>query len=154
MIKYKIENFTQKCTCSKDVNFYVVIGHNQDKNIDDLGYIAQCDSCHQGTGMLSSIHEAYDDLLSFPREYNPIHTSSLNMEANMAGDVLNERSENSETIESFILAILNDYDSKTIDTSQATFAIKRAFVLIENGEISAALDWMRQGRKHIRSLDR
>lgn len=61
MEKFRINNFTQKCICSNDVQFYVVIGLNQDEQIDDLGYIAQCDHCHRSTGMLSSISEAYED---------------------------------------------------------------------------------------------
>ncbi|WP_407200921.1 hypothetical protein [Enterobacter cloacae] len=62
---------------------------------------------------------------------------------NSIDSVLNERSENSEMFEDFIQAIFNDYDSGAINRNQATLAIKCAFVLIENGNGSAAIDWIK-----------
>ncbi|ENZ0436276.1 hypothetical protein N8Z01_22360 [Enterobacter hormaechei subsp. hoffmannii] len=66
---------------------------------------------------------------------------------------LNDRSENSEMFEDFIQAIFNDYDSGAINRNQAALAIKCAFVLIENGNASAARRWFKTGRKHIRTIE-
>jgi len=54
--------------------------------------------------------------------------------------------------EVFIQAIFNDYDSGAINRNQAALAIKCAFVLLENGNASAAIDWIKTGRKHIRTI--
>ncbi|MBY5191569.1 hypothetical protein FP363_13320 [Escherichia coli] len=72
--------------------------------------------------------------------------------SNLIDSVLKERSENSECFEGFIQAILNDYDARAIDRNQAALAIKYAFALIENGNSIAAVDWIKTGRKQIRSL--
>lgn len=69
----------------------------------------------------------------------------------MADNILSNRSENSEVFETFIMAIFDDYDSKSIDRNQAILALRHAFVLLENGDTRGAIDWMKQGRKHIRN---
>ncbi|EJB6975024.1 hypothetical protein MW732_004285 [Enterobacter hormaechei] len=71
---------------------------------------------------------------------------------NSIDSILNDRSENSAMFEDFIQAIFNDYDSGSINRNQAALAIKCAFVLIENGNASAAIDWIKTGRKHIRTI--
>ncbi|EMT0530670.1 hypothetical protein WMB34_004313 [Enterobacter kobei] len=71
---------------------------------------------------------------------------------NYLESILNDRSENSEIFEDFIQAIFNDYDSGAINRNQAALAIKCAFVLIEKGNASAAIDWIKTGRRHIRTI--
>lgn len=62
------------------------------------------------------------------------------------------KSDKHKNIEIFVTAILEDYDSGAIDFNQAALALKHALVLLERGDVSAAVDWMRTGRKHIRML--
>ncbi|CZV49190.1 hypothetical protein [Enterobacter hormaechei] len=71
---------------------------------------------------------------------------------NSIDSILNDRSENSDMFVDFIQAIFNDYDSGAINRNQAGLALKCAFVLTENGNTSAAIDWIKTGRKHIRTI--
>lgn len=71
---------------------------------------------------------------------------------NSIDSILNDPSELSEMFEDFIQAIFNDYDSGAINRDQAALAMKCAFVLMENGNSSAARRWFKTGSKHIRTI--
>ncbi|EJX4247901.1 hypothetical protein OD507_004420 [Salmonella enterica] len=58
--KFRINNFRQPCLCKGEIHLYVVIGEDQDERINDLGYIAQCNTCNRSSGMENSIYEAYN----------------------------------------------------------------------------------------------
>lgn len=64
----------------------------------------------------------------------------------------NEHSEMSDNFENFIQAIFNDYESGVIDRTQAVLVIKNAFLHLHKGNEIALAEWLKTGRKLIRSI--
>lgn len=63
--------------CKGDVHFYIVIGEDLDGLINDLAYIAKCNTCERFSGMANSIYEAYNDSQTTIETYNAIQATPV-----------------------------------------------------------------------------
>ncbi|HFQ9467562.1 TPA: hypothetical protein ACHTH4_004774 [Escherichia coli] len=70
MKHYPIQDFSLPCPCGGIVTFCVIVGEDQNNKINDMGYLAGCDTCNSSSGLTNDIAEAYEEIKNDLRRYS------------------------------------------------------------------------------------